>query len=263
MAGMGLTIVILVISGIFSIAVIFFVFRMIKGSMGDQATLQSGVPGTATVVSLEPTGTVITDMYYVCRIGLRVQLPAQAPFDVIVKQSVPITAMARVNPGQTIGVKVDPTDNTKVVVDWSAPVQMPSMGAPQGVVDPSAAQMAAGIAAAAASGGIGQSGIQVTSTRDLLQKGQRVLGVLTEFADTGNTPRSLNIAPSKPEFIDDPMYAVTLQLHIPNMAPIESKVVQRVPRAMVPQLHLGLQLNCAVDPANPTREVAIDWGDIT
>jgi hypothetical protein len=259
---MGLTIVILVISGVFSIGVIFFVYKMIKGSMGDQATLQSGVPGTATVMSLEPTGTVINDMYYVCRIGLRVQLPAQAPFDVIVKQSVPITAMARVNPGQTIGVKVDPTDNTKVVVDWAAPIQMPAMGG-QAIADPSAAQMAAAVGAAAAAGGIAQSGIQVSSTRDLLQKGQRVLGVLTEFADTGNTPRSLGIAPSKPEFIDDPMYAVTLQLHIPNMNPIESKVVQRVPRAMVAQLHLGMQLNCAVDPAEPTRAVAIDWGDLT
>ncbi len=58
------------------------------------------------------------------------------------------------------------------------------------------------------------------------------------------------------------MYAVTLQLHIANTAPIEAKVVQRVPRNMVPQLALGLQLNCAVDPANPTRAVAIDWGDI-
>jgi len=258
---MGLTIIILVISGVFSVGMIFFVYRMIKGSMGDQATLQSGVPGTAMVMSLEPTGTVINEMYYVCHIGLRVQLPAQAPFDVMIKQSVPITAMARVNPGQSIGVKVDPTDNTKVVIDWSAPIQMAAMGMPQ-MADPSAAQMAAAVGAAAAAGGMAQSGIQVSSTRDLLEKGQRVLGVLTEFADTGNTPRSLGIAPSKPEFIDDPMYAVTLQLHIPNVAPMESKVVQRVPRAMVAQLQLGLQLNCAVDPADPTRSVAIDWGDI-
>jgi hypothetical protein len=27
-------------------------------------------------------------------------------------------------------------------------------------------------------------------------------------------------------------------------------------------LQMGLQLNCAVDPANPTREVAVDWGDV-
>ena len=119
---MGLGIGITVITLVFSLGIIFFVFRMISGSMGDKATLQNGVPASAVVMSLAPTGTVINDMYYVCNIGLRVQPPAQAAFDVIIKQSVPITAMARVNPGATIGVKVDPTDQTKVVIDWQAPV---------------------------------------------------------------------------------------------------------------------------------------------
>jgi len=254
------TIIIVLVSGIFSIVLIVVVMRLISGSMGDRKTLESGVPGTATVMSCEPTGTVINDMYYVCSIGLRVQLPAQPSYDVMIQQSVPITAMARMSPGTTIGVKVDPVDNTKTVIDWSAPVQTQMVAQP--MADPSAAQVAAAVAGAAASGSFGQTGMQGSSARELLQKGQRVLGVLTEFADTGNTPRSLGLTPSQPEFIDDPMYALTLQLHIPNIAPIEAKVVQRVPRAMTPQLQMGLQLNCAVDPANPTREVAVDWGDV-
>jgi len=117
---MGLGIGITVISLVFTVGIIAVVFKTISGSMGDKATLQNGVPGSATVMSLTPTGTVINEMYYVCNIGLRVQLPAQAPFDVIIKQSVPITAMARVSPGMAIGVKVDPTDQTKVVIDWQA-----------------------------------------------------------------------------------------------------------------------------------------------
>jgi hypothetical protein len=122
---MGLGIVITVISLVFSLAVIVFVFRMVSGSMGDKATLQNGVPASAVVMSLAPTGTVINDLYYVCNIGLRVQLPAQAAYDVMIKQSVPITAMARVNPGANIGVKVDPADQTKVVIDWQLPVDAP------------------------------------------------------------------------------------------------------------------------------------------
>lgn len=257
-----LTILIIVGSGIFSIGIMFFVFKMVSGSMGDKETLQNGVPGSATVMSLEPTGTVINDMYYVCRIGLRVQLPAQAPFDVIIKQSVPITAMARVNPGASIGVKVDPVDQTKVVIDWQAPASPMGMGMAAPIADPNAGQIAGAFAGAAAAGGLAQAGITYGSAKETLQNGQRVLGVLTEFADTGNTPRTLGLTPSQPEFIDDPMYAVTLQLHIANMAPLEAKVVQRVPRAMVPQLAMGMQLNCAVNPSNPTRDVAIDWGDI-
>ena len=123
---MGLGIGITVISLVFSLVVILVVFKMVSGSMGDKQTLQNGVPGTAMVMSLAPTGTVINDLYYVCNIGLRVQLPTQAAYDVIIKQSVPITAMARVNPGSSIGVKVDPTDQTKVVIDWQAPVNAAS-----------------------------------------------------------------------------------------------------------------------------------------
>jgi hypothetical protein len=119
---MGLGIGITVISLVFTLAIMVVVFRMVSGSMGDKKTLQTGVPASAVVMSLAPTGTVINDMYYVCNIGLRVQMPALAAYDVMIKQSVPITAMARVNPGSTIGVKVDPADQTKVVIDWQAPV---------------------------------------------------------------------------------------------------------------------------------------------
>lgn len=257
----SMTIIITVVSLLFTFAIVFFVWKFAAGSMGDKKTLESGVPGTATVMSLEPTGMIINNMYYVCNVGLRVQLPAQAPYDVIIQQSVPITAMARVNPGSSVGVKVDPTDNTKVVIDWNAPAGPAQAAAVN--PNPSAADLAAAVAGAAASGQMGQGGMTFGSSRELLANGQRITGVLTAFADTGNTPRTLGMQPSQPEFIDDPMYAVTLQLHIPNTAPLEAKVVQRVPRAMVGNLQMGMQLNCAVDPANPTQAVAIDWGDVS
>lgn len=119
---MGLGIGITIISLVFTVVIIVVVFRMVSGSMGDKATLQNGVPASALVMSIAPTGTVINEMYYVCNIGLRVTRPAAAPYDVMIKQSVPITAMARVNPGSTIAVKVDPVDATKVVIDWQAPI---------------------------------------------------------------------------------------------------------------------------------------------
>ena len=120
--GIGITIISLLFTAVITIGVIVVVLRVVKGSMGDTTTLQNGVPASALVMSLAPTGTVINNMYYVCNIGLRVQGPAQAPYDVIIKQSVPITAMARVNPGATIGVKVDPIDQSKVVIDWQQAV---------------------------------------------------------------------------------------------------------------------------------------------
>lgn len=255
----SMTLIIIAVSAIFSIVLIVVVFKYASNMMGDAKVLDAGIPGQAVVMSLQPTGTVINDMYYVCNIGLRVQLPAQAPYDVMIKQSVPLHAMGRVDPGKTVAVKVDPVDRTKVAIDWNVVVTGPAPGA---VMDPSAGMIAGAVASAGGAAGLAQQGITVSSTVDLLRSGQRVLGVLTEYADTGNTPRSLGVTPSRPEFLDDPMYAVTLQLHVANTAPIEAKVVQRIPRAQVPNLTMGMQLNCAVDPSNPTRNVAIDWGDI-
>ena len=40
---------------------------------------------------------------------------------------------------------------------------------------------------------------------------------------------------------------------------IEASYLHRVPVAKVGQLSVGERLNVAVNPANPTREVAIDW----
>jgi len=257
---MSMTLVIIVASAVFSIVLFVVVWKYASNMMGDAKVLDAGVPGQAMVMSLEPTGTVINDMYYVCNIGLRVQLPAQAPFDVLIKQSVPLHAMSRVDPGRTVAVKVDPVDRTKAAIDWNVVV---ASGAPAGVaMDPSAAMIAGAVASTGGAAGFAQSGITVSSTVESLRSGQRVLGVLTEYADTGNTPQSLGLEPSRPEFAADPLYAVTLQLHVANTAPIEAKVVHRVPRAQVPNLSLGMQLNCAVDPSNPTRNVAIDWGDI-
>lgn len=103
---------------------------------------------------------------------------------------------------------------------------------------------------------------QSASAADLLGSGQRVQGVLKSFADTGSTPRRLGKAPSRPEFLDDPLYIFDVDLQFPNLAPIEGQAVQRVPRAQVPNLAFGLQLACVADPADPSHRFVVDWGDI-
>ncbi len=113
-----LSILIVLVLVLLTVGFIVFIYKLVASSMGDRKTLDTGVPGSAIVMSLDPTGTVINDLYYVCRIGLRVQLPARPSYDVMIKQSVPITAMAFVGAGGNVAVKVDPTDETKVVIDW-------------------------------------------------------------------------------------------------------------------------------------------------
>jgi hypothetical protein len=60
--------------------------------------------------------------------------------------------------------------------------------------------------------------------------------------------------------MDDPLYVMTVDLQFAaGTPPIEGTVVHRVPRAIVTSLRIGMPLNCAVDPGNPTRRFAINW----
>jgi hypothetical protein len=62
--------------------------------------------------------------------------------------------------------------------------------------------------------------------------------------------------------VDDPLYIFDVDLQFPNLAPVEGQAVQRVPRAQVPNLAIGLELACVVDPADASHRFVVDWGDI-
>jgi hypothetical protein len=104
--------------------------------------------------------------------------------------------------------------------------------------------------------------IKVHSAAEVLATGQRITGLLKSFADTGATARSRGITPSRPEYLDAPRYKLVIELHFPNMAPIQAQNIQPVPPAQVPNLAIGLQLPCAVDPANPQQLCIVDWDAI-
>jgi hypothetical protein len=103
---------------------------------------------------------------------------------------------------------------------------------------------------------------QFQSAAELLASGQRVPGVLNSFSNTGRTPRSTGNTPSRPEFLDDPLFIIDMELQLPDRAPVRGRSIQRVPRAEVPNLAVGRQLMCVVDTAKPARRFVVDWGDI-
>src|SRR3984957_17668811 len=99
-------------------------------------------------------------------------------------------------------------------------------------------------------------GGQIPGVAALLASGQRVPGVLMGYKDNGHsTDSSFSI----PELRDAPYYVLTVEVHIPNLAPMTARNSQPVPAALVPKLALGLQLTCAVDPSDPARLFAVDW----
>jgi hypothetical protein len=97
------------------------------------------------------------------------------------------------------------------------------------------------------------------SAAELLASGQRVRGVLKSFAATGDTMRSRGVTASRPEFLDYPYYALEVELQFPNQAGVEGRNRQPVPLAEVPNLVIGRELNCVVDPADPANRFIVDW----
>jgi hypothetical protein len=105
---------------------------------------------------------------------------------------------------------------------------------------------------------------QWASAAELLASGQRVPGVLKSFAATGNTLRGLGrTATATPELLDAPQYVIEAELHFPNLAPVIGRSVQSIPLDAVPCLAIGLELTCAVDPADPAHRFVMDWARVT
>jgi hypothetical protein len=57
-------------------------------------------------------------------------------------------------------------------------------------------------------------------------------------------------------------YTLGVEMHFPHLTPMTGRAVQPVPVAQVPNLAIGLQLTCAVDPADPSHRFVVHWGDI-
>jgi hypothetical protein len=234
--------------------------------------------GTAQVLSVKPTGTILNNTAHVCKFALRVQVPGREPYDVKIKQPIEVTDMSSIQRGETVSVRVSAKNPQKVRISGggSGSSDFSSLTLDQKLakVDEIRAHgdindeeyelirrnLTAGtttvqVAQQTPNSGGGGGG-EIPGVVALLGSGQRVPGVLMSFSASGHsTDSSFSI----PELRDAPFYVLTVELHIPNLAPMTARNSQPVPPAVVPQLALGLQLTCAVDPASPAKLFAVDW----
>jgi hypothetical protein len=244
------------------------------------------VAGWARVQSLRQFGSVANNgpARMICRLRLTIEIPGREPYDVTRWKNIAPWDLGGYAPGSTVPVEVSETNPKKLRFGHSAgspfvgggpvrstrtvynlPPKITINGVPATGDDLSALPNVLGIVDALQQAGAPQNvadlfaGNAVASAADLLATGQRVTGVLTSFAPTGTTPRSLGRTPSSPDLIDAPHYRVGIEFHFPNLAPVEGQAILAVPQAWVPSLAIGRQLPCAVDPANPARRFAVDW----
>lgn len=84
-----------------------------------QALLTTGTPGKATIKNLTDTGTLVNFNPQVV-LDLEVAVEGQAPYAAQLTTSVPQVYLARLQPGGSIGVKVDAADPSSIALDWAA-----------------------------------------------------------------------------------------------------------------------------------------------
>ena len=93
----------------------------------------------------------------------------------------------------------------------------------------------------------------------LLASGERVRGVLKSFRATKDTVRSRGWTPSRPELLDAPIFELKVELELPDRGAVVGHNEQPVPLTAVPNLAIGRELSCAVDPARPAHRFVVDW----
>lgn len=219
------------------------------GRKREQRLAEAGVGAQAVLVSFREVG----QQNFTPLVDLRLRItPADGsgPFEVIARTQVEFSQIGKLAPGDVFSVRYDPEDHG----NWELGEKIGSAaagGAEQSLDSASAGEIAAAVQAGGTAG-------QRRSAADLLATGQRMIAVLREFAPSGKTVGDLNPALPDPS---DPVYVFKAELPIDGSSPIEAVFMNRVPEAKVASLRLGAHLTVAVNPANPSREVTIDWAN--
>jgi hypothetical protein len=197
------------------------------------------VPGTARVLSLRQYGSAAVNgpVRMICRIRLLVQPTGSEPYDITVWRNIAPWNLGAVRIGRIVAVEISSKNPKKVRINLTQ-----TISPPRGTSGPTL-----------------PSAIPVVSAAELMERGQRLPGVLKSYVPTGTTPRGLGRSSSRTEFADAPHYLLEVELHFPNLDPVTGRAVQPVPCARVPSLAVGLLLVCVVDPADPSRRFVVDW----
>jgi len=219
------------------------------GKKRQQRLEQAGVNAQAVLVSFREVGqqnfTPLVDL------TLRItSADGSGPFQVTARTQVEFSQIGNLKPGDVFSVRYDPEDHG----NWELGNKISSAApdsAEQSLDSASAGEIAAAVQATGDAG-------QRRSAADLLASGQRMTAVLREFSPSGKTVGDLNPALPDPS---DPVYVFKAELPIDGSSPIEAVFMNRVPEAKVASLRLGAHLSVAVNPANPSREVTIDWAN--
>lgn len=219
------------------------------GKKRRQRLQEAGVDAQAVLVSFREVG----QQNFTPLVDLTLRITPEdggGPFDITARTQVEFSQIGNLKPGDTFSVRYDPADHG----NWELGEKTGSAvgdGVEQDLDSANAGEIAAAVQATGNTG-------QRRSAAELLASGQRMAAVLREFSPSGKTVGELD--PTQPD-PGDPVYVFKAELPIDGSSPIEAVFMNRVPEGKVASLSLGAHVSVAVNPANPTREVTIDWAN--
>jgi len=99
-----------------------WIVRLFMSITGDEGVLENGLQGYATITKLQPTGWRYNRYYPLVRFGLSVESSGNA-YPVEIRQTVAPDVLERLALGTVVGVRVDPSERSRVVIDWRRPIK--------------------------------------------------------------------------------------------------------------------------------------------
>ena len=266
------TIVPIVAVTIAGLAVFFYFVRRIMGA--DRRLVASGIAGTALVLDVRDTGVTINHVNAVLEARLQVTIPGEAPYETTAEVTLGRMSWGALQPGMTVGVKVDPANPARVAIDWGGGHQTNRLA---GLAQALGAQVRIGGGAHVNLGGAGMvatsggnlavpgvaGAMQANAVRDaadVVANGERAEGTIQSVSDTGATAGQMvpGIEAAK---ADDPMVFVAMQVKPRKGAAFTAQGIYRVPKHKLGALAIGRRVAVAYLPGQP-QSATIDWARV-
>jgi len=238
--------------------------------MGVDDAVKNGIPTAAVIQSIQDTGTTISSPSTgpdapVYKLGLLVTPPAGgASYMAESKAAIPRLFIPMTMPGARIGVLVDPANPMHVSPDWQN-FQQPGGGAAAGQgggmqmdFDAQGNPNLNQVAALASGVRSGQVETHRGSAAELLATGTHGTAVITSAMPLGKTVKDINPS-ADPATLNDPIWVLTVEVSLAGQAPFPAVFGHRIPIDKLGYVSPGTSLSVAVNPANPSQEVAVDW----
>jgi len=215
--------------------------------------LASGHSGTASITGVTQTGMYLNEQPQI-KMGLLVTLPGQQPYPAEHTEFVPMILLARVQPGATLPVRVNPIDPSKVAIDWQRSTNSTLMPAASGSgMDESLGQVQQALGGGAAD--VPQTFAtpdQANYTIDQLRAWLRANGIEAQariefLEDSGKIVG------------DERLYTMEMTLMVPGSSPEKlTRSAAMVPLTAMPKLQQGMTIPVKVAAENH-QLLTVEW----